>query len=118
MGGSSAQADADPLANGCRPCTSIRFTVGAISIRNGSRLWTENLYLMSVTIWRLVDGTRGHENQSLGLSRAMARLSGARCYDIPAHRMRVLDFLRGRFPAGKRLPDPHLILGAGHATHP
>lgn len=81
-------------------------------------MWTENVCLMSVTIWRLVDGTRGHDNQSLGLSRAIARLCGARCYDIPAHRMRVRDFLRGRFPAGKRLPDPHLILGAGHATHP
>ncbi len=77
-----------------------------------------------LTIWRLTDGKPGHEKQSLGLARALERLAGARRYDLPVagRTLRgalpaLFDWLRRRFPAGQALPDPDLILAAGHATH-
>lgn len=68
-------------------------------------------------LWRILDGVRGHENQTLGLARALARRTAVERLDlpVPAHPWR--DFLLGRFPAGAQLPDPDLVLGAGHATH-
>lgn len=77
-----------------------------------------------LTLWRLTDGKPGHEKQTLGLARALQRLLPATCHDIPVHpgtpaaTLRAsLDWLLRRFPAGRPLPDPDLILAAGHATH-
>ncbi len=73
-----------------------------------------------LTLWRLTDGKPGHEKQSLGLARALERLAGAVCHDIGiqgATRAAWLAWLLGRFPAGAALPNPDLILAAGHATH-
>ncbi len=73
----------------------------------------------SLTLWRLADGKAGHEKQSLGLVRALQRLTHAVCHDISVRPRATawLDWLLGRFPAGRHLPDPDLILAAGHATH-
>lgn len=72
-----------------------------------------------LTIWRLLDSKPGHEKQSLGLARALERLAGCHCIDIPTpgRRASLVTWLRGRFPDGDDLPAPDLILAAGHATH-
>lgn len=79
---------------------------------------------VDLTLWRLTDGKAGHEKQSLGLARALERLTGAACHDIavqggqPTTGIRGwLHWLLGRFPAGEALPAPDLIIAAGHATH-
>lgn len=70
-------------------------------------------------VWRLVDGKPGHENQTLGLCRALDHLLPIECIDIPVRSKvtHLFDWLVGRFPDGIDLPAPDLILGAGHATH-
>lgn len=75
-----------------------------------------------LTLWRLTDGKPGHEKQSLGLARALQRLTDAVCHDIAVHPgagawLAWLAWLLGRFPAGAGLPGPDLVLAAGHATH-
>jgi len=71
-------------------------------------------------LWRLTDGKPGHEKQTLGLSRALEALAQARTITLAAPpRGRSLAYWAlGRFPPGAGLPDPDLLLGAGHATHP
>ncbi len=73
-----------------------------------------------LTIWRLTDGKPGHENQSLGLCNALARQVTTDRHDIPVggRSGQLLQWLSGRFPAGRGLPVPDLIVGAGHRTHP
>lgn len=72
-----------------------------------------------LVVWRLLDGKPGHENQTLGLVRALQQRARVESYDIPVERIArpLLGWLMGRFEAGNDLPDPQLILGAGHATH-
>lgn len=72
----------------------------------------------SLVIWRLTDGKRGHENQSLGLCLALARQLKVDRHDIPVGGRpgQLAQWLSGRFPAGRQLPSPDLILGAGHRT--
>jgi mitochondrial fission protein ELM1 len=72
----------------------------------------------ALVVWRFVDGKPGHENQTAGLVRALAERREIRSFDLPvAARRRWLDLLLARCPAGAGLPDPDLLLGAGHATH-
>ncbi len=70
-------------------------------------------------IWRLGDGKPGHEKQSQGLADALMRLTPASTHTIKVGpRWKNLGYwLGGRFPPGAALPDPDLILAAGHATH-
>ena len=72
-----------------------------------------------IIIWRLIDGTPGHEKQSLGLANALARLTTAVRFDIacPDGLKALTQWLTGSFPQGRPLPSPHLLLGAGHKTH-
>jgi mitochondrial fission protein ELM1 len=72
-----------------------------------------------IVIWRITDGKAGHEAQSRGLVEALGRLRAVDCRDLPAlPRLRaVAGWLAGRFPPGSDLPDPDLVVGAGHATH-
>ncbi len=83
-------------------------------LRNGLR--PEGL---SLTLWRVVDGKPGHERQSEGLARALARRCAVAVHDIaaPPARAALGWWLAGAFPPGEGLPDPDLIVGAGHATH-
>ncbi len=73
-----------------------------------------------VTVWRLVDGKRGHENQTRGLCAALAARIPCREETIPVERFRPAFWrcLANRLPSGV-LPDaaPALVLGAGRATH-
>lgn len=68
-------------------------------------------------VWRFSDGKSGHDSQSLGLVDALQRHAGIQSYDIPVRPGAVRHLLLGRFPDGTLLPDPWLLVGAGHATH-
>jgi hypothetical protein len=68
-------------------------------------------------VWRFSDGKAGHDSQSLGLVDALRRRTLIDAYDIPVRPGAGLDWALGRFPAGSLLPDPWLMLGAGHSTH-
>lgn len=74
----------------------------------------------SLTVWRIIDGKPGHEAQSAGLVSALGRLRAVDCHDLPALGGRVAfrHWLSRSFPEGAELPDPDLIIGAGHRTHP
>ncbi len=72
----------------------------------------------SLVIWRLSDGKRGHDNQSLGLLDALARQTPVHNHELPlkgqAWKLTCLALL-GRRPAN--MPTPHVLIGAGHGTH-
>lgn len=70
-------------------------------------------------IWRLSDGKPGHDKQSQGLTAALGRRVPVRVLDLAVSGRRVAawHWLAGRFPLADALPDPWLILGAGHGTH-
>jgi mitochondrial fission protein ELM1 len=72
-----------------------------------------------LVIWRLTDGKPGHMQQTLGLAHALSAQTPCEIIDIDvaATRVGVRDFLLGRFTPGFAKKRPHLILGAGHATH-
>jgi mitochondrial fission protein ELM1 len=70
-----------------------------------------------LTLWRITDGKPGHEKQTLGLCQALLRQHEGRCFDVDVCRQPLLNWLMGRFPAGRSLPPPDLIIGAGHHTH-
>ncbi|MGH8470092.1 MAG: mitochondrial fission ELM1 family protein [Gammaproteobacteria bacterium] len=72
-----------------------------------------------VVVWRICDGKTGHEHQTHGLVRALGRLMPVEPHELEAcSNLRAIgDFLFKRFPAARSLPDPDLIVGAGHATH-
>lgn len=78
-----------------------------------------------LVIWRLMDGKPGHENQTLGLVRALERLAvergmaAPRCLDMPLgdFRYTLWNWLFKRFRPGFLKPRPDFIIGAGHRTH-
>jgi len=72
-----------------------------------------------IVVWCFTDGKAGHENQSRGLINALQQRLPVADYILHAGSglSAVGDVLRARFPAGDDLPNPDLILGAGHATH-
>jgi mitochondrial fission protein ELM1 len=63
------------------------------------------------------DGKAGHENQSLGLAEAMARLRPAEIHTL---RLDMEKGFLGRLKAAvaEKIPRPDFVLAAGHATHP
>lgn len=68
--------------------------------------------------WQVVDGKAGHINQSRGLVEALARR-----LPVEGHLINVQTqplwraFGTGRWSHERSLPDPDLIIGAGHRTH-
>lgn len=72
-----------------------------------------------MNIWRFTDGKPGHDSQSIGLCDAIGRLTVVSRFDIETNSIFdcISHFLLNKFPAGKTLPDPDLIIGAGHGTH-
>lgn len=72
-----------------------------------------------LVIWRLTDGKPGHMQQSLGLVRALQAVVPCEILDIDVASQSVglLDVLLRRFPGGFMKRRPHLVVGAGHATH-
>ena len=71
----------------------------------------------SRVVWRFSDAKAGHDSQSLGLLDALKRRLSVNSFDIPVAPGAGLDWFRRRFPAGSLLPDPWLLIGAGHSTH-
>lgn len=74
---------------------------------------------MAFIIWRLTDGKPGHDSQSIGLCNAIDNIKKCERFDISVSSTitHYKNFLLKRFPAGKKLPDPNIIIGAGHTTH-
>ncbi|MDQ3564852.1 MAG: mitochondrial fission ELM1 family protein [Pseudomonadota bacterium] len=72
-----------------------------------------------VVVWRICDGKTGHERQTHGLVRALGRLIPVEPHELEACSIlsTIGDLFFRRFPWVQTLPDPHLIVGAGHATH-
>ncbi len=70
-------------------------------------------------VWRITDGRRGHDSQSLGLTQALGRLTPCQTFDLPAlpWPRALAGWLAGNLPGTERLPNPQLIVGAGHGTH-
>lgn len=74
---------------------------------------------MTYNIWRLSDGKPGHETQSIGLCNAIESLRACKRFDIPIEDKIscIRNLIFKTYPQGKDLPDPALIIGAGHGTH-
>jgi hypothetical protein len=74
---------------------------------------------MTLNIWRVTDGKSGHDSQSAGLCKAIADLSSSTQFDLTANSLTscLKSFISQKFPDGNRLPDPDIIIGAGHGTH-
>jgi uncharacterized protein len=74
---------------------------------------------MAFNIWRITDGKAGHDSQSVGLCDAIARLITCERFDIPANSLltNCKNLLLKQFPSGNDLPNPNIIIGAGHGTH-
>lgn len=72
-----------------------------------------------LVIWRFIDDKAGHASQSRGLVAALASLREVVVHDLPVPPgwRAGLYWITGRWPPKPVLPDPDLILGAGHATH-
>lgn len=74
---------------------------------------------MKTIIWRIHDAKPGHANQTRGLVKSLASRTEVEAFDIsaPSRWQSWRWWLTRRFPLGKKLPKPDLILGAGHGTH-
>lgn len=74
---------------------------------------------MSLVIWRFSDGKAGHDNQSRGLSEALARLRPAEAITLSplSFTTAIIGLSRGDLDDWRDLPAPDLLLGAGHGTH-
>lgn len=71
-----------------------------------------------LVVWIIRDGKPGHLNQSRGLAEALARILPTDILVIPAvSRGQAMWRLLSRCWPAADLPQPDLILGAGHATH-
>lgn len=69
-------------------------------------------------VWLLGDGKPGHENQSLGLTDALAKRHPCEVHRIPlAGKRGWVARLRAATAASAGFPRPDLVIGAGHATH-
>lgn len=70
-------------------------------------------------IWRISDGRPGHDSQSKGLVKALNLIKPCDCHDIKLADSKpgLMDLICKKFPASENLPDPDMIIGAGHETH-
>jgi uncharacterized protein len=69
-------------------------------------------------LWILSDGKRGHENQSLGLAEAFARIQpcAPHLIELPHEESLLKRFARLREAIAQN-PTPQWIFAAGHSTH-
>ncbi|OGI44355.1 MAG: hypothetical protein A2150_04855 [Candidatus Muproteobacteria bacterium RBG_16_64_11] len=74
---------------------------------------------LPTVVWWFRDGKAGHDNQARGLISALQRLTPLDVHDVPLPPLGrlLVDAVTGRFHAGRALPDPALLIGAGHGTH-
>lgn len=73
----------------------------------------------TLQIWRFTDGKRGHENQTLGLVKALETMVSVETANLPQSDTNgnILNWMRGVFKPGENLAKPDLLLGAGRRTH-
>lgn len=87
----------------------------------GDNLRNENALekVANLTIWRLIDGKSGHENQSLGLVNSLASKVNCKCFDIRVSSTleALFNILTTTWSLASGLPLPDFIIAAGHATH-
>lgn len=72
----------------------------------------------AIRIWRLTDGKPGHDNQTRGLSDALAECTPVEVFDVAVGASALASawsVARGRLDG--TLPRADLVLGAGHRTH-
>ncbi len=71
------------------------------------------------TLWLITDNKPGHRSQLQGLAQALAARTTVEAHwiDTPSGLAALRQWVSGRFPPGTGLPDPDLILVAGHRTH-
>ena len=72
-----------------------------------------------IHVWRFMDGKPGHENQTLGLIRALEKRVGCSVQDwrVPKGWLERLRWRRVWDREASLVNPPDLILGAGHLTH-
>lgn len=72
-----------------------------------------------VVVWSFSDGKPGHESQTRGLLAALGERVPLAEYPVNVEDCRagLMACLTGRASFGQQLPDPDLLVGAGHATH-
>jgi mitochondrial fission protein ELM1 len=72
-----------------------------------------------LVVWCFSDGKPGHDNQTAGLLAALREQAPVQTYPLSLADCRVglVSCLTGRAACGRALPDPDLLVGAGHATH-
>lgn len=72
-----------------------------------------------LTLWLITDNKPGHRSQLQGLAQALAARTTVDLHwiDAPPGRSALWQWLGGRFPTAAGLPEPDLILVAGHRTH-
>jgi hypothetical protein len=70
-------------------------------------------------LWGICDGRAGHRSQLEGLLAALAARRTCRVHRLtaPPPAAALMDLLLGRARFAGDLPDPDLVIGAGHATH-
>ncbi len=73
----------------------------------------------ALSIWCFKDGKIGHENQSLGLIRAIGKYMPYETREFTGRASFKTAFwlMRKKFPPGNDAPPPDLIIGAGHQIH-
>ena len=75
----------------------------------------------SIIVWRLTDGKRGHDNQSLGLLAALRRLTPIEVHEVRVPEGSALRSAANLLATGQAsatiLPPADCCLGAGHSTH-
>ena len=71
------------------------------------------------TIWCLLDGRPGHQNQVLGLAEALQHLSDVRiCHvDISGTKQRLRTLTSNRLELSGIDASPDVVIGAGHRSH-
>ena len=74
---------------------------------------------MKLNIWRFTDGKSGHDAQSTGLCIAFGKLISIKQFDLSTDSFIncLKNLLFKKFPNGVNLPNPDIIIGAGHRTH-
>ena len=70
-------------------------------------------------IWRLLDGKKGHDKQSLALVESLKRQSKCKIYDIKIQNLEnpIIGVMLKRYNLDKRFIKPDIAIGAGHKTH-
>lgn len=73
----------------------------------------------SLNIWQITDGKRGHENQSIGLIEAIARIHPitTEVLSIEDNRASWWQALRGQYSFKPSDLTPDLVIGTGSQTH-